>query len=125
MKCEDVRISACMADVMTVSADDESIAYWARRNLPEEEDGDSYECCRRWASLNAFFAHGYARLHEPSYLPSYGISVISDALEQEPWKHPHGQPLTDDEADNPDMKILNVSAFVSRVPHPLLDSPHW
>lgn len=61
-----------------------NLAYWAYRALPDEDDDDPYECCRRWTNLNAFLARRFLYYQEPFLLLMIGISTVKTALEQEP-----------------------------------------
>lgn len=83
------------------------LAYRAYRCLPDEEDVDPRDCYRRWASVNAFLAHRFVHVKDMK-LPAYCMSIICDALEQEPWKHPPSRPLKESEKWKFDIKILDV-----------------
>ena len=61
-----------------------NLAYWAFRATPDEDDDDPYECCRRWANMNAFLARSYLYYQEPSLLLMFGTLTVKTALEQEP-----------------------------------------
>ncbi|KAH7057282.1 hypothetical protein B0J12DRAFT_783684 [Macrophomina phaseolina] len=64
-------------------------SYWAYRLEQDGEDDDPEANPRKWARINALMARHVARYGGTSEL-AYGLSVIRNALETEPWNKTGG-----------------------------------